>query len=152
MPEKSINNLGYVDNTTLMEESEEELKSFLVRLKEESEKADVKLNSEKTKIMSSSHITSCKEMGKQWKKCHISFSWASKSLQTVTVATKLKDTCFLQEKLTDLDSTLKSRDITLLSKFCIVKVMFLFLFFSCIHEKIQNLDHKEGRVPKNCLF
>ena len=64
LPEKSINNLGYVDNTTLMEESEEELKSFLVRLKEESEKADVKLNSEKTKIMSSSHITSWQRDGK----------------------------------------------------------------------------------------
>ena len=64
LPEKNINNLGYVDNTTLMEESEEELKSFLVRLKEESEKADVKLNSEKTKIMASSHITSWQRDGK----------------------------------------------------------------------------------------
>ena len=64
LPEKNINNLGYVDNTTLMEESEEELKSFSVRLKEESEKADVKLNSEKTKIMASSHITSWQRDGK----------------------------------------------------------------------------------------
>ena len=64
---RNINNLRYADETTLMAESEEELKSLLMKVKEESEKAALKLNIQKTKIMASGPITSCKEMGKQWK-------------------------------------------------------------------------------------
>ena len=75
----NINNLRYADDTTLMEESKEKLKSLL-RWKEESEKAGLKLNIEKTKIMVSSIITSCKQMRKQWKQWKTLFSWAPKSL------------------------------------------------------------------------
>ena len=64
---RNINNLRYADETTLMAESEEELKSLLMKVKEESEKASLKLNIQKTKIMASGPITSCKQMGKQWK-------------------------------------------------------------------------------------
>ena len=64
---RNISHLRYTDDTTLMVESKEELKSLLMKVKEESEKADLKLNIQKTKIMASSPITSCKKMGKQWK-------------------------------------------------------------------------------------
>ena len=67
IPGININNLRYADDTTLMAESEEELKSLLMKVKEESEKASLKLNIQKTKIMASGPITSCKQMGKQWK-------------------------------------------------------------------------------------
>ena len=67
-----------------------------MRVKEESEKAGLKLNTQKTKIMASLHG---KQMGKKWKQCQISFSWAPKSLQTVTAAMKLKDACSLEGKL-----------------------------------------------------
>ena len=64
---RNISHLRYTDDTTLMVESKEELKSLLMKVKEESEKADLKLNIQKTKIIASSPITSCKKMGKQWK-------------------------------------------------------------------------------------
>ena len=64
---RDISNLRYTDETTLMEESKEELKSLLMKVKEESEKAGLKLNIQKTKIMASGAITACKEVGKQWK-------------------------------------------------------------------------------------
>ena len=93
---RNINNLRYSDDTTLMAESEEELKSLLMKVKEESEKAVLKLNIQKTKIMASSPTTSW-QIGKMWKQCQISFSWAPKSMQTVTAATKLKDACSLEK-------------------------------------------------------
>ena len=93
---RNINNLRYADDTTLMAESKEELKSLLVKMKEESEKVGLKLNIQETKIMASSPITSGKLMGKQ---CQTLFFWAPKSLQMVTAARKLKDTCSLEEKL-----------------------------------------------------
>ena len=76
-----------------MAESKEELKSLLMKVKEESEQAGLKLNSQKTKIMASSSITSWQIDGGKWKQWQILFSWAPKSLQTVIIATKLKDTC-----------------------------------------------------------
>ena len=91
--------LRYADDTTLTAESEEELKNLQVKVKEESEKAGLKLNIKKTKIMASGPITSGKQMGKQWKQWKISFSWAPKSLQMATVAMKLKDIFSLEEKL-----------------------------------------------------
>ena len=83
---RNINNLGYENNTTLMTESEEELKSILTIVKEEGEKACLKLNSKKTKTMASGPITSWKIDGEKWKQWQILFSWASKSLQMVTAA------------------------------------------------------------------
>ena len=82
-----------------MAENEEELKSLLMKVKEESEKVGLKLNIEKTKIMASSPIISWQIDEKQWKQWQTLFSWASKSLQMVTAAMKLKDTCSLEEKL-----------------------------------------------------
>ena len=88
-----INNLWYVDNTSLMAESEEELKGLLMRVKEESENAGLKLNIQKTKIMASHPITSWQiDGGKKWKQWQTLFSWAPKSQWTVTVAMKLKKT------------------------------------------------------------
>ena len=91
---RNINNLRYADKTTLMAESEEELKNLLIKVKEETEKTGLKLNTQKTKIMASSPITSW-QIGKKWKQWQILFSWAPKSLRMVTVAMKLKDVCFL---------------------------------------------------------
>ena len=82
-----------------MVENKEELKSFLLKLKEESEKAGLKLNIQKTKVIASSPITSWQIEGEKWKPWQILFSWAPKSLQMVTATMKLKDTCFLEEKL-----------------------------------------------------
>ena len=96
---RSINNLRYADDTTLMAESEEELKSFLMKVKEESEKVGLKLNTQKTKIMASGPSPHGKQMGKQWKQCQTLFFWAPKSLQMVTAAMKLKDTYSLEGKL-----------------------------------------------------
>ena len=84
---RNINNLRYADDTTLMAEIEEELKSFLMKVKVESEKVGLKLNIQKTKIMASGPITSW-EMGKQ---CQTFFGGAPQSLQMVTAAMKLKD-------------------------------------------------------------
>ena len=96
---RNINNLRYVDDTTLMTESEEELKSLLTKVKEESEKAGLKLNIRKTKIMASGPIISWQIDGETMETVTDFFSWAPKSLQMVTAAMKLKDTCFLEEKL-----------------------------------------------------
>ena len=96
---RNINNLRYADDTTLMAESKEELKSLLMKVKEESEKAGLKLNIQKMNFMASSSITSWQVDGKQWKQWQTLFSWAPKSLQVVTAAMKLKDLCSLEEKL-----------------------------------------------------
>ena len=82
-----------------MAESKEELKSLLMRVKEESEKAGLKLNIQKMRTMESGLISSWQMMRKNWKQQQILFSWASKSLRMVTAAMKLKDICSLEEKL-----------------------------------------------------
>ena len=96
---KSINNLRYTEDTILMAESEEELKSLLMKVKQESEKVGLKLNIQKTKSWHPVPSLHGKKIGKQWKKWQTLFSWAPKSLQMVTAAMKLKDTCSLEEKL-----------------------------------------------------
>ena len=88
-----------IDDTTLMAESEEELKSLLMKVKEESEKVGLKLNIQKTKIMASGPITSWEINRKQWKQCQILFWGAPKLLQMVTEAMKLKDAYSLEGKL-----------------------------------------------------
>ena len=82
-----------------MAESEEELKSLLMKVKEENEKVGLKLNIQKTKIMASGLITSWEIDGKRWKQCQTLFLWAPKSLQMVTAGMKLKDAYSLEEKL-----------------------------------------------------
>ena len=97
---RNINNLRYADDTTLMAESKEKLKSLLMKVKEESEKVGLKLNIQKMKIMASGPISSWQIDGeKQWKQWQALFSWAPKSLQMVSAAMKLKYTCSLEEKL-----------------------------------------------------
>ena len=92
---RNISNLRYADDSTLMAETEEELKSLLMKVKEESEKVGLKLNIQKMKIMASGPI----KMGKHTKPCQTLFFWAPKSLQMVTAAMKLKDTYSLEGKL-----------------------------------------------------
>ena len=93
-----INNLRYANNTTLMAESEE-LKNLLMKVKEESEKVNLKLNIQKTKIMASGPITSWQIDGETMETVRDNFGGTPKSLQMVTAAMKLKDTCSLEEKL-----------------------------------------------------
>ena len=85
---RKINNLRYADDTTLMAESEEELKSLLMRVKEDSEKVGLKLNIQKTKIVASGPITSWEIDGKTWKQQLTLFFWAPKSLQMMIAAMK----------------------------------------------------------------
>ena len=96
---RNINNLRYTDDTILMAESEEELKSLLMKVKEESEKVGLKLNIQKTKIMASRPITSWQIDGETVETVSDFIFWAPKSLQMVTAAMKLKDTCSLEDKL-----------------------------------------------------
>ena len=95
---RNISNLRYADDTTLMAESEE-LKSLLMKVKEESEKVGLKLNIQKMKIMASGPITSWEIDGEQWKQWLTLFFWAPKSLQMVIAAMKLKDAYSLEGKL-----------------------------------------------------
>ena len=92
---RNINNFRYADDTTLMTECEEELKSLLIKVKEESEKVGLKLNIQKTKIMASGPIIPWQLMGKQLKQWVTLYSWAPKSLHMVTAAMKLKEVCSL---------------------------------------------------------
>ena len=99
IPGRNISNLRYADDTTLMAESEEELKSLLMKVKEENEKVGLKLNIQKTRIMASGPITLWQKMGKQWKQWQTLFLGAPKSLKMVIAAMKLKDTYSLEGKL-----------------------------------------------------
>ena len=96
---RNINNLRYADDTTLMAESEEELKSLLMKVKEGSEKVGLKVNIQKTKIMASGPITSWQTDGETMETVTDFVFGAPKSLQMVTTAMKLKDACSLEEKL-----------------------------------------------------
>ena len=96
---RNINNLRYADDTTLMAESEEELKSLLMKVKEESEKVGLKLNIQKTNIMAFGPITSWEIDGETVETVSDFISWAPKSLQMVTATMKLKDAYSLAEKL-----------------------------------------------------
>ena len=98
--ERNINNLRYADDTTLMAESEEEIKSLLMKVKEESEKVGLKLNIEKTKITASGPMTSWQKAGGNNGNSDKTFIfWAPISLQMVNAIMKLKDACSLEEKL-----------------------------------------------------
>ena len=98
--ERNISHLRYADDTTLMAESEEELKSLLMKVKMETEKVGLKLRTQKTKIVASSSITLWQIDGETMETVKdFSFSWAPKSVQMVIVAITLKDICSLEEKL-----------------------------------------------------
>ena len=121
---RNIHNLRYVDDTTLMAESEEELKSLLMKVKEESEKAGLKLNIQKTKIMASRPITSRQIYGETIETVTDFIFLGSKIIADVDCSHEIKRHLLLGRKaITNLDSILKSRDITLLTKVCLVKAM-----------------------------
>ena len=106
-----------------MAESEKEIKSLLMRVREETEKAGLKLNIQKTKIIASSPIISRQTEEEQWKQWQILFSWAPKSLHRVTAAMKLRHLLLEKEAMTNIDHILKCRDIILPTKVCKVKAM-----------------------------
>ena len=123
---RNTNNLRYADDTTLMAESEEELKHLLMKVKKESEKVGLKLNIQKTKIMASGPITSWHIDGETVETVSDFIFWAPKSLQMVTAAMKLKDAHSLEGNfMTNRDSIFKSRDISLSTKVHRVKAMVL---------------------------
>ena len=95
---RNVNNLRYADDTTLMAETEEELKSLVMKVKEKSKKGGLKLNMQKTKIMATSPITSWEIDGETVETVSDFIFWAPKSLQMVTAAMKLKDAYSLEEK------------------------------------------------------
>ena len=122
--ERHVNNVGYADDTILMAESQEELKSLLVRVKEESEKAGLKLNIQKTKIMASGPVTSWQIKGEKVETVTDFIFLGSKIIADNDCSHEIKRYLLLGRKaLTKLDSILKSRDITLPTKICIVKAM-----------------------------
>ena len=120
---RNINNLRYADDTTLMAESEEELRSLLMTVKEKSEKVGLRLNIQKPKIMSSGPITSWAIDGEIVKTVSDFIFGALISLQLVTAAMKLKDAYSWKENYDQL-RILKSRDITLSRKVCLVKAIY----------------------------
>ena len=122
--QRNINNLRYADNTTLMAESEEELKSLLMKVKEESEKVGLKLNIQKTKIMASGPITSWQIDGETMETVADFIFWGSKITADGDCSNKVKRRLLLGRKvMTNLNSILKSRDITLPTKVRLIKVM-----------------------------
>ena len=122
---RNINNLKYADDTTLTAESEEELKSLLMKVKKESEKADLRLNIQKTKIMASGPITSWQTDGETMETVMDFIFLDSKITVDGDCSHEIKRHLLLGRKaLTNLDSILKRRDIILLTKVCIVKLWF----------------------------
>ena len=130
---RNINNLRYVDDTTLMAESEEELKSLLMKVKEESEKVGLKLNIQKTKIMSSSPITSWEIDGETVETVADFIFLSSKITAGGDCSHEIKRRLLLGRKvMTNLDSIFKSRDITLPTKVCLVRAMvFPVVMYGC---------------------
>ena len=130
---RNINNLRYADDTTLMAETEEELNSLLMKVKEESEKVGLKLNIQKTKIMASSPITSRQIDGETMETVIDCISFGSKITVDGDCSHEIKRHLLLGRKnMTNLDSILKSRDITLPTKVHLVKAMvFPVVMYGC---------------------
>ena len=130
---RNINNLRYADDTTLMAESEEELKSLFMKVTEESEKVGLKLNIQKTKIMASGPITSC-QIDEETVETVANFIFlGSKITADDDCSNEIKKRLLLERKvMTNLDSILKSRDITLPTKVHLVKAMgFPLVMYGC---------------------
>ena len=143
MAGRNINNLRYADDTTLMAESEP--KSLLMMVKEKSEKAGWKLNFQKTKIMASGPPSLLgKQMGEKCKQWQILFSWATKSLWTVTAAMKLKDVCSLEESYDKPRQRIKKQRHHSTNKFRIVKTMvFPVVMYGCESWTIKKAEHQK---------
>ena len=133
MPGRNINHLRYADDTTLMAESEEELKSLLMKVKEESEKVGLKPNTQKTKITACSPITSWQIDGETVKKVSDFIFGGSKITADGDCSHEIKRRLLLgRQVMTNLDSVFKSRDITLPTKVCLVKDMvFPVVMYGC---------------------
>ena len=142
---KNINNLRYSDDTTLMAESEEELKSLLMKVKEESEKAGLKLNIQKTKLTEFDPITSWQIDGKTVETVIDFIFLGSKITADGDCAHEIKRRLLLGRKaMTNLDSILKSRDISLLTKVCLVKAMvFPVVMYGCESWLIKKAEHQK---------
>ena len=140
---RNINNLRYTDDTILMAESEE-LKSLLMKVKEESEKVGLKLNVQKTKIMASGPITSWEIDGETVEKVSDFLFWGSKITADGDCNHAIKRHLLLGRKaMTNLDSILKSRDITLPTKVCLVKAMvFPVVMYGCESWTIKKAEHQ----------
>ena len=140
---RNINNLRYADDTTLMAESKE-LKSLLMKVKEESEKVSLKLNIQKTKIMASDPITSWKIDGETVETVADFIFWSSKITADGDCSHKIKRRLFLGRKLmTNLDSILKGRDITLSTQVHLVKAMvFPVVMYGCESWTIKKAEHQ----------
>ena len=140
---RSINNLRYADDTTLMAESEEELKSLLMKVKEESE-VGLKLNIQKTKIMASDPITSWEIDGETGNQCQTLFLGGSKITADGDCSHEIKSCLFLGRKvMTNLDSIFKSRDITLPANVCLVKAMvFPMVMYGCESWTVKKAERR----------
>ena len=140
---RNINKLRYADDTTHMAESEEELKNFLIKLKEEREKVGLKLNIQKTKIMVSGPITSWQIDGETVETMSDFIFWGSKITAGGDYSHEIKRCLLLGRKvMTNLDSILKSRDITLPTKVRLVKVMvFPVVMYGCESWTVKKAEH-----------
>ena len=140
---RNINNIRYVDDTTLMAENKEELKSLLMKVKEKSKKAGLNLSIQKTKIMASSLITSCQIDGETTETVTDFIFLGSKVTVDGDCSHSVKGHLLLGRKaMTNLDSILKSRDITLPTKFCLFKAMvFPVVMYGCESWTIKKPKH-----------
>ena len=145
---RNINNLKYADDTTLMAESEEGLKSILMKMKEESEKVCLKFNIQKIKIMASGPIISWQIDGETVETVADFIFLGSQITADGDCSHEIKRCLLLRRKvMSNLDCILKSRDITLSTKVCLVKAMvFPVVMYGC------ELDYKESWAPKNWCF
>ena len=142
---KNINNFRYADDTTLMAESEEEVKSLLMKVKEESEKVGLKLNIQKTKFMASGPITSWEIDGETMKTVSAFILGGSKITADGDCSHEIKRCLFFGRKITtNLDSIVKSRDITLPTKVCLVKAMvFPVVIYGCKNWTVKKVSAEE---------
>ena len=142
--ESRISNLRYADDTTLMAENEEELKSLLIKVKEESEKASLKLNIQKTNIMVSGPITSWQIHGEKLETVTYFIFLGSKISVNSDCSHEIKRHLLLGRKaMTKLDSILKSRDVTLPTKVHVVKAMVLaVVMYGCESRTVKKAEHQ----------
>ena len=140
---QGINNLRYVDDTTLIAESEEKLKSLLMKVKEDNEKVGLKLNIQKTKIMASGHITSCQIDGETMETATDYIFLGNKISADGDCSHEIKGYLLFGRKvMNNLDSILKSRDITLPTKIHLAKAMvFPVVMYGCESWTLKNAKH-----------
>ena len=140
---RNINNLRYADETTLMAESEEKLKSLLIKVKVESEKGGLKLNIQKTKIIASGPITSWETDGETVETVSDFIFWGSKITADGDCSHEIRRRLLLGRKvMTNLDSIFKTRDITLPTKVCLVRAMVFPVFmYGCESWTVKKAEH-----------